>query len=90
MKKLFIALIGAAALVGCAVEAQVPGVSVGVGIPLACDAYVGEVGYYNDGCGYWTGSAWDVDFYSRGHAGYGHGHWHSRDTRHGGHRENKR
>jgi hypothetical protein len=76
------AVTGLALIAGSSlVRAQ--GVGVGVGVAVPCVAYAGPVGFYNPGCGYWTGSAWDPLWFGFGHGGYGHGHWDSRD--HGNH-----
>lgn len=86
MKNIIAAAIVALSLSACVV---VPGTYAEVSYEP--DVVVGAyyVGYYNPGYGYWTGNSWDINFYGRGHGGYGHyyrGAPHSaRGYYHGGH-----
>jgi hypothetical protein len=83
VKTIFIASAVAVLIAGCVVSPARGDVAVGVDLAPVCVAYAGPVGFYNQGCGYWTGSAWDFEWFARGHGGYGHGHWDRNDHKHG-------
>jgi len=89
IKLIIAALAATIAIAGCYASAGPRGVGVGFGTDVEIDGPIENgyaIGYYDPGYGYWTGTGWDVNFYSRGHRGYGH-HYSRDGHSHGGHED---